>query len=114
MKEYLPLTVVILLGAAVALGLAASEKEQTPAEAMAVTSTFKVEGMTCGGCEAGVRMAVKKLDGVERVEASYKEGRAVVTYDPHEVAPDGIVAAIEKLGYQAELIETKEPAGTNA
>ena len=72
-----------------------------------VTSSFKVEGMTCGGCEAGVKMKVKKLDGVDSVEASYKDGTADVTYDPTQLGPEQIIAAIEDLGYTAELQETR-------
>lgn len=73
------------------------------------TSTFAVEGMTCGGCEAGVKLKVKKLDGVESVEASWEAGRATVTYHPDRVGPNDIVAAIEELGYTAELVD--EAAG---
>jgi copper chaperone CopZ len=72
-----------------------------------VTSVFRVEGMTCGGCEASVKMTVKRLDGVREVEASHTEKRATVTYDAKKVSPEAIVAAIEKLGYTAELVETK-------
>ena len=67
------------------------------------TTVFAVGGMTCGGCEASVKMVVKKLDGVEKVTASNKEGRATVTYDPAKVTTDNIVAAIEKIGYTAEV-----------
>ncbi len=67
------------------------------------TDVFKVTGMTCGGCEVGVRMAVGKLDGVEKVEASYKEGTATIKYDPAKVTPKQIEVAIGKLGYQAKL-----------
>ncbi len=66
-------------------------------------STFHVKGMTCGGCEVGVRRVVKKLEGVEDVEASHKEGTAVVTYQPGTVTPEQIIEAIETLGYSAEL-----------
>ncbi len=101
----------LLLGLAVAgwtaRALAADE------ETKSVTSVFQVEGMTCGGCEAGVRMKVGKLEGVERVEASYREGKAEVTYDPERVTPDEIIAAIEELGYTAELVED-EGEGTAA
>jgi len=76
-----------------------------------VTSLFKVEGMTCGGCEAGVRMKVKKLAGVEKVEASYETKRARVSYDPKIVTPQRIIAAIKDLGYSAELITDKTTAG---
>ena len=75
-----------------------------------VTSDFKVEGMTCGGCEASVKMKVKRLDGVERVTASHKEGKATVTYDAGRVSSADIIAAIEDLGYTAELLETRQPA----
>ena len=70
-----------------------------------VTSTFRVEGMTCGGCELGVKMKVRRVDGVESVEASYEDGRAEVIYDPEAATPDDIIAAIEALGYKAELVE---------
>ena len=72
-------------------------------ESSTVTSTFHVTGMTCGGCEVGVRRTLEKLDGVEQVTASYKNGSAMVTYDPVKVNADDLVAAIEKLGYKAEL-----------
>lgn len=75
-----------------------------------VTSDFKVEGMTCGGCEASVKMKVKRLDGVEKVTASHKEGKATVTYDTGRVSSAEIIAAIEDLGYTAELLETREGA----
>jgi copper chaperone CopZ len=89
--------------------------EQEPTTPL-VTSIFKVEGMTCGGCEASVKMTVKRLDGVQAVEASHTEKRATVTYDPEKVTPQAIVDTIEKLGYTAELVETKtataEPKAT--
>ena len=79
-------------------------------EEKSVTSVFKVEGMTCGGCEAGISIAVNKLEGVEKVVASTEEGRATVTYDPEKVTAEKIEAAIEKLGYDAELQKQGEKA----
>ncbi len=81
-------------------------------DAKTVTSDFKVEGMTCGGCEAGVKMKVKRLDGVEKVTASHKNGKASVTYDTAKVTTADIIAAIEDLGYTAELLESS--AGTES
>src|SRR5258708_38552569 len=85
--------------------LAAEEKT-----AATVTSLFKVEGMTCGGCEAGVRMKVKKLAGVEKVEASYETKRARVSYDPKLVTPQRIIAAINDPGYSPALITANTTA----
>jgi copper chaperone CopZ len=93
---------------AVTFGVRAAESD---APASAVTSVFRVEGMTCGGCEASVRLTVKRLDGVRAVEASHTEKRATVTYDSSKLTPQDIIEAIERIGYKAELIETK-PAAT--
>ncbi len=50
-----------------------------------------------------MKIAVKSLDGIHQVEASHKEGKAVVVYEPSKVSPEEIKAAIEKVGYKAEL-----------
>jgi copper chaperone CopZ len=50
-----------------------------------------------------VKIAVKGLDGIHQVEASYKEGKAVVVYEPSIVSPEEIKAAIDKVGFKAEL-----------
>lgn len=86
---------------------AGDEHEQATDQDLTV-SAFRVDGMTCGGCEAGVRRVVGKLDGVEDVAASYEEGTATVTYEPETVTPADIIAAIEQLGYTAELAPEKE------
>ena len=84
--------------------------EPSQDEPETATSTFLVTGMTCGGCEVGVRRVVKKLEGVKEVGASYEDGTATVTYRVKEVTPDDIIAAIEELGYTAELVTDEEPA----
>ena len=50
-----------------------------------------------------MKLAVKKLDGIHQVEASYKEGKAVVVYAPSTVSLEEIKAAIDKVGFKAEL-----------
>ena len=98
-----------LLGAALtlaAIGAVSFTVAADDSKSDATTTTvFAVEGMTCGGCEASVKMVVKKLDGVEKVTASNEEGRATVTYDPEKVTTDEIEAAIEKIGYTAEVAD---------
>lgn len=65
---------------------------------------FAVEGMTCGGCELGVRTVLNRLDGVERAEVSHEESRAVVDFDPEKVDTERMIGAIGELGYTATLI----------
>lgn len=89
-------------------GLADSARPDSDTEPTAVTSTFAVEGMTCGGCAAAVEHRVGRLEGVRSVDASYERGTAVVTYDRAKVSPDAIVEAIESLGYKAALVNAGE------
>jgi len=56
-----------------------------------------------------VKLAVRKLDGIHQVEASYKEGKAVVVYEPSIVGPEEIKAAIDRVGFKAELQSEEEP-----
>ena len=107
MKKTLLLLGIVVLGAAVTLGL--SVRAGDTKEKGQVTSEFQITGMTCGGCAAGVKMTVKKLDGVTSVDASYDKGNAVVTYNPEKVTVEQIKDAIKKLGYEAEL---KEPSNS--
>lgn len=86
---------------------AADDSSDAPSEGMR-TSIFHVTGMTCSGCEVGVRRVVGKLDGVEDVEASHDDGTATVTYETGKVTPEAIIAAIEELGYTAELADSDE------
>lgn len=101
------------LGAALALvaalgitaGCGRPEAAPAPAgesPAATVTESFKVSGMTCGGCEGQVKATVAKVEGVVEVKADHKAGQAIVTYDPARAGKDEIRGAIEKAGYKVE------------
>ena len=42
------------------------------------TVTLKIDGMMCGHCEAHVADALRKVDGVEKVQASHTKKTAIV------------------------------------
>lgn len=67
-----------------------------------VQVSIPVKGMTCFTCEIAVQSAVQKLPGIEQVNASVKEGVAVVAYDPKKTSLGEIVAAINQTGFKAE------------
>jgi len=75
-------------------GLAA----QPSAESAVKTVVIPVEGMACVACAASVKRALKAIDGVAAVEVNLEKRNAQVTYIPAKVTPDGLVAAIKKLG----------------
>jgi len=102
-RIHLIIVMTLAAGALLVGGCSRTPAESTPDSDNLKTAEFAVEGMTCSGCEAGIKMAVGRLDGVDSVTASHKEGVAEVRYDAAEVSPEEIVATIGKLGYEASL-----------
>ena len=66
------------------------------------TITFEVEGMTCGGCVAGVTRVLKAVAGVGDVAVTLTPGSARVTFDPARTGPPALRAAIEGAGYDVK------------
>ncbi|AEI08965.1 hypothetical protein CRES_0604 [Corynebacterium resistens DSM 45100] len=64
---------------------------------------FKVEGMSCGHCEAAVREEVSKIPGITTISVSAKEGSLQVDDDGTVEAKD-IIAAVDEAGYDATLV----------
>jgi copper chaperone CopZ len=48
-----------------------------------------------------VKRTLKAIDGVSEVEVNLERRSARVTYAPGRVAPEKLVAAINRLGYRA-------------
>lgn len=71
------------------------------------TQRFLITGMHCTHCSMAIDDAVEDLVGVSRCEADYASGQAVVTYDPSQVSPADIIAAIERAGYQARAADVE-------
>jgi copper chaperone CopZ len=67
--------------------------------------SLNISGMTCGGCEATVKMSAKKVDGVIDCNADYKTGKAEVKFNPDKVSVEQIAKAITDAGYKAEKAE---------
>ena len=69
-----------------------------------------VEGMTCASCASRIERSLNKLDGVT-ASVNYATEKASVDFDPAVVAPEALLAAIEKVGYTARLPRPEpEPA----
>lgn len=61
--------------------------------------TLKVEGMTCGHCEAAVRSALETVPGVTRVTEVSRERQIAVAEG--DAAIEALISAVEKEGYRA-------------
>ncbi len=64
-----------------------------------LTAEFKINGMTCSGCEEHVNHEVNKLTGIIKTTVSYENGNAIIEFDQTEMNIDEIERAIEKTGY---------------
>jgi len=61
--------------------------------------TFKVQGMTCGGCVASVTRVLKAVPGVDDVAVTLQPGEAKIAFDPARTGVGALRAAIEDAGY---------------
>ena len=66
---------------------------------MATTTTFQVQGMTCGHCVSSVQSEVSTIDGVTAVDVDLATGQLTVTSST-PVDPDAVRSAVEEAGYE--------------
>ncbi len=68
-----------------------------------------VEGMCCSAETGPIERAVRALPGVRRVFADATMARLTVDYDPQALAPERIVAQVQRLGF---TVAAQNPAHT--
>jgi copper chaperone CopZ len=68
------------------------------------TVTLRIEGMTCGGCTAGIEAALKRVKGVHSAEVSFDRREAQITFDATTVTESMLVATIKDVGYAASKV----------
>lgn len=66
------------------------------------STTFNVQGMTCGGCVNSVKRAVANLPGVLQTDVSLEKAQATIEYDPAQVSPEQLKKAIGEAGYDVK------------
>jgi len=66
---------------------------------MATTSTFQVQGMSCGHCVSSVQSEVSAIEGVTAVDVDLITGQVAVTSDT-PIGTDAVTAAVEEAGYE--------------
>jgi mercuric ion binding protein len=74
-----------------------------PAYANDKTVTLSVPGMFCEMCPATVSKALKKLNGVEKVTASFQTKEAVVTFDDAKTSVEAVGNATANAGYPSTV-----------
>ncbi len=80
---------------------------------------FNVSGMTCSACSSHVEKAIKKLNGIIKVEVNLLKNNALVEYDENLCNEQNIIDAVNNAGYIAsitqkdEKVNSKKPTDKN-
>jgi Cu+-exporting ATPase len=82
-----------------------------PREAEAILT---VTGMTCAACSNRVERALNKTPGVTQAAVNLAAERATIHFDPVVAGPNALIAAVEKAGYEAELVPASVPLEVQA
>ncbi len=83
------------------------------ASATSITKTYRITGMTCGGCEAKVKNALEAIPHVSSVVVSHKENNGILSMD-EEVPFATIRRVVEELGDKYEIDEQYTFRGASA
>jgi uncharacterized protein len=62
-----------------------------------------IEGMTCAGCETRIENVLRKLDGIEKVEAKFSTSTVEVSYMKNIINQKQIIDKIESLDYKVNI-----------
>ena len=66
-----------------------------------IKQMFRVPNMHCSGCAMILEGIEDELQGIQRIDASYKKQQMQVEYDETRVSAAQIMAAAKKHGYDA-------------
>jgi len=61
--------------------------------------TLKVEGMSCGHCQAAVEKALKGVAGVQGAEVDLAAKTVTVSYDAGKTGKSDLARAVTSAGY---------------
>lgn len=69
------------------------------------TIVLAVSQMTCATCPITVKKALRKVDGVTKVDVSFEKKQAVVTYDDAKTNVERLIKATTDAGYPSTLVK---------
>ncbi len=75
------------------------------------TETFKIAGMTCGGCTDKVTRALQAVAGVGDVQVSLSNGEATVQFDERATSLAQLKTVVQEAGYGVDAAAAEKPKG---
>ena len=67
-----------------------------------ITTTLRVDGMTCGGCVASVTKVLGSTPGVETSQVDLAGKSASITFDPTMTSIGALIERINNAGFEAK------------
>ena len=74
-----------------------------PVWATTQTVTLSVPGMTCPVCPITVKKALSRVEGVSKVDVTFENRKAVVTFDDVKTSVQQLTKATEDAGYPSSV-----------
>ena len=71
-----------------------------------LTKQFNIKGMHCASCVNVLERSLKKVPGVSVANVNLATEQATVSFDPNRCKEEDLSKAVEKVGYQAEMLAT--------
>jgi len=68
------------------------------------TSTLKISGMHCASCSTILTKALQKVEGVQSAVVNYSTEKGTITYNPQKTTEEDLLQAVQKKGYNAEVL----------
>jgi Cu+-exporting ATPase len=116
------LEIAVLLGGLLAIGALYvfffGQKEALPEATQSALggarADLSVSGMTCAACVSRVEKAARRVPGVTEATVNLLANQGAFVYDPAQTSPSAIMAAIEKIGYEAVPLTQETPKADSA
>ncbi len=67
--------------------------------------SLKISGMSCSSCSQKVEKALNQVEGVQSAAVNLPMEKAYVEYDSQLVSQEQLLRAVEKTGYEVELLD---------
>ena len=77
-------------------------------EEIAKEVVIPIGGMTCASCSKAVERAIKKLDGIKKVDVNLATEKATISYIPSKIKLYEIKEVINKIGFKVLEMDNKK------
>ena len=98
------LIVILILSITLTNLVFAISQETSNGNQQSQTIILSIPNMTCGMCPITIKNALKKVNGVSRVNVSFRDKTAKVTFNPNKTNIINLMAASKDAGYPSKLI----------